>query len=218
MLLHDKVETLPEKFYRLGAAGLSPTEVLALCLGDDTTGRAWRLLNGGELLSLMKNRLVWDVAQVVGESEAIRLAAAMEIGRRCYETTPTLFLNQPETVVEYVIKHIGMCAKEHFMVLALNNRQAVLGHEIAYVGQVASISIRVAEIFRFPVACCASRIIVAHNHPSHDPTPSPEDVKTTKEILTAGKILGIPVDDHVVVSGKKFVSMYRDYQYLWNNH
>lgn len=218
MLMHDRVETLREKFYRLGVAGLSPAEVLALCLGDDTTGRAWQLLNGGHLVTLMRNRLVGELARVVGEDEAIRLAAAVEVGRRCYEPgNGDICLDHVEAVQTYIMQHIGMSAKENFIVIMLNTRNIPVGHEIVYIGQVGAIHVRMAEIFRTPTAWCVPRIVVGHNHPSGDPTPSPEDVRITAEILKAGKLLGINVLDHVIVGGKRAVSLYRDYQYLWNN-
>jgi DNA repair protein RadC len=98
--------------------------------------------------------------------------------------------------------------QEHLKVLLLNTKNEVMSTQEIYVGNVNSAVVRVAEVFRPAIRDNAPSIIVAHNHPSGDPTPSPEDVAITRELVAAGKLLGIELLDHVVIgSGNRYISL-----------
>ena len=102
---------------------------------------------------------------------------------------------------------MGALAQEQLRVLLLNTRNHVLGQRVIYQGNVNSSVIRPAEVFRPAVIESAPSIIISHNHPSKDPTPSPEDVSITRELVQAGKLLGIDLLDHVVIGGGRWVSL-----------
>jgi len=96
---------------------------------------------------------------------------------------------------------LGLTDREHFAVLFVNGANHVTGaHVVAIGGQHGIGSIEVRTVFRAAIAACASGIILGHNHPSGDPTPSPEDIATTSKLMAAGKLLGIPVVDHIIVT------------------
>ena len=98
-------------------------------------------------------------------------------------------------------------AQEQLRVLLLNTRNEVVGQRVIYQGNVNSAIVRPAEVLRPAVTEAVPNIIVCHNHPSGDPTPSPEDVAITKDLAAAGKLLGVELLDHVVIGGDRFVSL-----------
>lgn len=96
---------------------------------------------------------------------------------------------------------------EKLVVVALDRKQRPLGFETTYLGHVAGTSVRIGELFRFAVRVNACGVILAHNHPSGDPTPSGDDIRTTRDAVAAGRLLGIPVIDHVVICEEKWASL-----------
>lgn len=96
---------------------------------------------------------------------------------------------------------LGLTDREHFAALFLNGRHRVTGaHVIAVGGQHGIVTIEVRTVFRAAIAACASALVLGHNHPSGDPSPSAEDIATTAKLMTAGRLLGIPVVDHIIVT------------------
>ena len=116
-------------------------------------------------------------------------------------------INCPEDVRRLLGPEMAGLAQEQLRVLLLNTRNLVVGQRVVYQGNVNSSMIRPAEVLRPAVMEAVPSIIVCHNHPSHDPTPSPEDAAITRELAQAGKLLGIELLDHVVIGGEKFVSL-----------
>jgi DNA repair protein RadC len=97
--------------------------------------------------------------------------------------------------------------QEHFQVLYLDTRNRVLGSDTLYIGSLNTSHIRVAEVFREAVKRNCAALIVAHNHPSGDPSPSPEDVAVTRQLIEAGQLLDIELLDHLVIGHQRFVSL-----------
>ena len=116
-------------------------------------------------------------------------------------------INCPEDVRRLLGPEMSGLAQEQLRVLLLNTKNQVLGQRVVYQGNVNSSMIRPAEVLRPAVMEAVPSIIVCHNHPSHDPTPSPEDAAITRELAQAGKLLGIELLDHVVIGGERFVSL-----------
>ena len=116
-------------------------------------------------------------------------------------------INCPEDVRRLVGPEMAPLAQEQLRVLLLNTRNEVVGQRVIYQGNVSSAIVRNAEVFRPAVIEAVPSIIVSHNHPSHDPTPSPEDAHLTRDLVKAGKLLGIELMDHIVIGGEKFVSL-----------
>ena len=96
---------------------------------------------------------------------------------------------------------------EHVVAVALDRKHKPLGRETVYIGNVAGASVRLAEVFRLAVRLNASALLLAHNHPSGDPEPSAEDMRTTRDAIAAGRLLGIEVLDHIVVGDARYVSI-----------
>ena len=116
-------------------------------------------------------------------------------------------INCPEDVRRLLGPEMAPLAQEQLRVLLLNTRNQVLGQRVVYQGNVNSSIVRPAEVFRPAVIEAVPSIIISHNHPSGDPTPSPEDAAITRDIAEAGKLLGIELLDHVVIGGERFVSL-----------
>ena len=113
----------------------------------------------------------------------------------------------PEDVRRLLGPEMAPLAQEQLRVLLLNTRNQVMGQRVIYQGNVSSAIVRTAEVFRPAVIEAVPSIIVSHNHPSGDPTPSPEDAALTRELVQAGKLLDIELLDHIVIGGERFVSL-----------
>ena len=136
--------------------------------------------------------------------------AALELGRRFVSLAPQerAVINSPQDVANLLLAEMSVLDQEHLRILLLNTRNEVLGIQEIYVGNVNSSVVRAAEVFRPAVQANAPSIIVVHNHPSRDLAPSSQDVDITNELISAGKLLGIKLLNHVVLgSGNRFVSM-----------
>ena len=116
-------------------------------------------------------------------------------------------INCPDDVRRLLGPEMAPLAQEQLRVLLLNTKNQVLGQRVVYQGNVNSSIVRPAEVFRPAVIEAVPSIIISHNHPSQDPTPSPEDAAITRDIAQAGKLLGIELLDHVVIGGERFVSL-----------
>ena len=152
-----------------------------------------------------------ELAKVRGISQApaIRIKAALNLGLRLNlpnEERPTV--NSPADAAALVMYEMSLLEKEHLRVIVLDRRNHVLEIVEVYQGSVNSSQVRVGEIFKPAIARTASAIVVCHNHPSTDPTPSPDDVAVTRAIVQAGKLLDCEVLDHLVIGhGGKWVSL-----------
>ena len=145
----------------------------------------------------------------MGPAKTAQLKAALELGRRMLLAAPEdrPVVRSPTDVAQLLMAQMGHLKQEHFRVVFLDTRNRVLDSETVYVGSLNASYIRVAEVFREAVTRNCAAVIVAHNHPSGDPTPSPEDVAVTRQLVAAGKLLDIEVLDHLVVGMQRFVSL-----------
>ena len=116
-------------------------------------------------------------------------------------------MNSPQDVHDLLAPEMSVLAQEQLRVLILNRRNGLLGQRVVYQGNAFSATIRPAEVLRPAILENAASIIVVHNHPSNDTTPSPEDIQVTRELAEAGKIMGIEVLDHVIIGGNGFISL-----------
>jgi len=213
MLKHLPLRERPA--YRVnnaGAASCAIYELLAAVIGGDQQIEiAQMLLARYGSLTELSCASAAELAQVkgLGPSKAASLQAALELARRmmteAFEDKPQL--RTPADAARLLMAEMSHLEQEHFKVLHLNTRNRLLGSETVYVGSLNSVHTRVAEVFRDAVRRNCAAIIVAHNHPSGDPTPSPEDVTVTRELVTAGKLLNIEVLDHLIIGHQRFVSL-----------
>jgi len=201
--------------YRLhqhGSDALATTELLALVLGmSEAPGIAGDLLARFGTLHKLARASKAQLMQIrgIGEAQAARLVAVLELSRRLQapaDEKPRV--KSPAEAAAVLAPRLAHLDQEEMHVILLDTRNRVLGIQAVYKGSLNSSVVRVGEIFRAAIEAPAAAVIVAHNHPSGDPTPSPEDVNVTRQLVKAGKLLDIEVLDHVVISqGGQFVSL-----------
>ncbi len=205
-----------ERLARVGEGALSTSELLAIILrtgvgGESVLDLARRLLSSyGGLPGLARASFAELQAEKgLGEAKTAQLKAALELGRRMLLASPEdrLIVRSPADVAQLVVAEMAHLAQEHFRVLYLDTRNRLLGSETVYVGTLNASHIRVGEVFRDAVKRNCAAIIAVHNHPSGDPTPSPEDVEVTRQLVAAGNLLDIEVLDHLIVGQQRFVSL-----------
>jgi len=205
-----------ERLARAGEGALSTTELLAIILrtgvgGESVLDMARRLLSQyGGLPGLA--RASYDELKAekgLGEAKTAQLKAALELGRRMLLASPEdrFVVRSPADVAQLLMAEMAHLEQEHFRVLYLDTRNRLLGSETVYIGSLNASHIRVGEVFRDAVKRNCAAIIVVHNHPSGDPTPSPEDVEVTRQLVAAGDLLDVEVLDHLVIGQHRFVSL-----------
>ncbi|MBI3748089.1 MAG: DNA repair protein RadC, partial [Chloroflexi bacterium] len=150
-----------------------------------------------------------EVLPGVGAAKAAQLQAAFELGRRLLADWPTArwSVRSPRDVADRLVLQMGRLEREELRVVVLNTKNVVLRVATAYQGNVSASLVRVGELFRDAVRLTATGVILVHNHPSGDPTPSPDDLHLTAEALAAGRLLDIAVLDHLVIGHDAYVSM-----------
>jgi len=205
-----------ERLARVGPQALSSAELLAIILrtgvkGENVVTMASRLLaKYGGLAGLARAELA-QLGQEhgLGPAKASQLLAALELGRRLMAESPEerFQIRAPQDAANLLIPLIGHQEQEHFVVLYLDTRNRVMDREVLYKGSLNTSLVRIAEVFRGAIRRNCAAIIVAHNHPSGDPSPSPEDVALTRRLVEAGKLVEVEVLDHVVIGQGRFVSL-----------
>lgn len=201
--------------YRIGYVGshaMSTHELLQLVIGGPNAGEiATELLDECQTLSEVAHKNVGELQQIagIGEATAARLIAALELGRRFIFIPLDLgdTIRTPADIANLLIAQMGHMDHEEFWVLVLNTKNKLVHIDRLYKGNLNTCYIRVSEVFRQAIRLNAAAIMVAHNHPSTDPTPSPEDNRVTEKIVQAGSMLGIDVLDHVIIGGNRYVSL-----------
>ncbi len=219
---HDRIkdwsrdERPRERLARQGAASLSDAELIAILLRTGVQGRnavqlARDLLQEvGDLDGL--HRATFEELRRrrgVGAAKAAQLKAAIEIGGRLAvaEATARAVVQSPEDAAGLLLYDMGVLDREHLRVLLLDTRNRLIRTTEIYQGSLNSSAIRVGEVFRDAVQANAAAVIIAHNHPSGDPSPSPEDVAVTRALVEAGRLLDIEVLDHLIIGKNRFTSM-----------
>jgi DNA repair protein RadC len=205
-----------ERLALRGPAGLSSAELIAILWGAGTAGRsavelAEEALARHEGLTGLARASDIELEGIagVGPVRAGQLAAAFELGRRLLADWPAgrWTIRSPRDVADRLVLQMGRLEREELRVVLLNTKNAVLRVTTVYQGNVASSLVRVGELYRDAVRLNASGIILVHNHPSGDPTPSPDDLHLTAEALAAGRLLDIQLLDHLVVGHDAWVSL-----------
>jgi len=202
------------RLYRSGPTNLDDASLLALALGartDRSFERARRvLLRIGGASGLART----DVAALatidgVGRARATRLAAARELAIRAAAAwpEPEWTVRTPGDVGDRLLPAMRFLEREELRVLVLNTKNVVLAMSTLYVGNLAGSSVRVGEVYRDAVRRVAAGVVVVHNHPSGDPTPSADDLRVTEEIAKAGRLLDIGLIDHLVIGSTGWVSL-----------
>ncbi len=206
-----------ERMREYGPKYLNNAELIAILMrtglqGENVLAMSQRVLSRfGGLDGLGRSSFAELCAERgLSEAKACQLLAALELGRRFVSLTPEArpVIQSPQDAASLLQAEMSVLEQEHLQVLLLNTKNQVLNNLNVYIGNVNSSIVRPAEVFRPAVRDNAPSIIVAHNHPSGDPTPSPEDVAITRELVKAGDLLKIDLLDHLVIgSGGRYVSL-----------
>lgn len=219
---HLRINELPaserprERLKESGPASLSNSELLAIILrtgtaAENVLGLASRVLTRfGGLTGLARASFGELCAEKgVGQAKAAQLKAALELGQRLSSTQPEerAVVRTPKDVANLLMAEMGFLDQEQLRVVLLTSKNQVISISEVYKGNVNTSLIRPSELFREAVRENCPAIIVVHNHPSGDPDPSPEDIAVTKQIVAAGRVLDIEVLDHMIIGGKRYVSL-----------
>jgi len=204
-----------ERLSQLGPQALSVVELLAVVLGTGATKDAFTVAENlvchcGGIVGIARMAIAeLELPDGMGEAKARQLKAALELGRRMALTSPDQRpqIKTPADAAQMLMLDMGLSEQEEVRTLLLDTRNRILGTPTIYRGSLNSTSMRVCEVFREAIRTNSASIIVAHNHPSGDPTPSAEDVQVTKALVQAGKLLDIEVLDHIVISHNRYVSL-----------
>lgn len=205
-----------ERLAEAGAEALSKAELLAILLrvgmkGVSAVQLANQILNElGGLNGIQKASFAQVCAvRGLGPAKAAQLKAAIELGRRLQLESPELSgaISSPGDAAELVRYEMQGLVQEQLWVILLDTRNRKIAVDKVYVGSLNSSMVRVGELFRAAIQRSAASVVLAHNHPSGDPTPSPEDVALTRAAVQAGKLMDIEVLDHLVIGSGRFVSM-----------
>ena len=200
------------RLHHYGANALSTTELLAILAGTPH-----QLQDAANLLAIFES--IEGVARAnmpelqqqpgIGAATAARIKAAFELGRRLLVETPMdrCQIRSPADAANLLMGEMGLLEQEELRTILLDTKNRVIAIPIIYVGSVNTPMIRVAEVFREAVRRNCPAIIVLHNHPSGDVSPSPEDVMVTKQIVEAGKLMDVDVLDHLILGRNRYVSM-----------
>lgn len=206
-----------ERLINQGASRMSNTDLLAIVLrtgspSQTVTQMAEGLLKRFSGLDGLDRAAVSELCEFpgMGQAKAAQLKAALELGRRLRRRgiEKGAQVRCPQDVVDALRLEMGVLEHEQFKLVLLDTKNRIVDIKPLYEGSLNSTSIRTAEVFREAVRQNCAAIIAAHNHPSGDPAPSPEDIRVTEELVKAGKLLDIEVLDHLIIgSGDSYVSM-----------
>ena len=205
-----------EKMAANGAAVLTDAELIAILLRTGTAEKSAidiaseMTADGGLYKRLAGITRLNELTNIkgLGQAKAATVLAALEIGRRIASAKPLekIHLNCPQDVADFLMPRLRYAAKEQFVVILLNNKNKVIGTEVVSEGSLSSSIVHPREVYAPAILYHAAAIMVAHNHPSGDPKPSTEDTEVTRVLARSGKVLGIPMIDHVIIGDGNYYS------------
>jgi DNA repair protein RadC len=208
-----------ERLIAQGSGALSNQELLALLVGSGRQGEsamalAARVLGlDGSGLRFLAAATPEELSRIPGIGDAIscRIAAATELGRRLAMATAAgrIRCTAPEDIAALFMEDLRYETKEVFKILLLNSRGEVMGKELISVGNITGSIVDARDVYKPAIKRGAASIVLVHNHPSGDPTPSAADISATEKMVQAGDVLGIRVMDHIIIGDGRFVSFRR---------
>jgi DNA repair protein RadC len=205
-----------ERMLRYGSSVLSNAELLAILLrtgtyAESAIGLAGRVLSESNGLRSLGEMSTEQLMQIkgIGEAKALQIQASVELGRRVAGSTrsDTVIIRSPQDVTRLLTEELRYLTKEHFVCLFLNTKNHVIGQETLSIGSLNASIVHPREVFQAAIKRNSAAIVCAHNHPSGDPTPSPQDIEITKRLVEAGEIIGIDVLDHIIIGDNGYISL-----------
>jgi DNA repair protein RadC len=204
-----------EKLLRHGAPALGDNELVALVLGSGCRGTgALALANEvlttrGGLHGLARSTCD-DLARIagLGRAKSAQIVAALELGRRTLTHAPSarIQLRTPHEAATYLMPAFGSRPVEQFGVVLLDTKHRVLRTSVLAIGTLNSTVVQPRDVFREAALGSAAAVVVFHNHPSGDPSPSPDDVELTRRLAAAGTLMGVDVVDHIILGDVRYCS------------
>jgi len=205
---------LKERFLKSGLDGFLDYEIIELLLTLGTPRKDCKkpakdaIAKFNDLISVLDSSIeALQQIKGIGPSNAFGIKLFQAISERYSKEKikPKTLLDSPQKIFEFLREKIGKEKKEHFMILYFDTKSNLIVDEIS-VGTLNASLVHPREVFSKAILNNASHIVIAHNHPSGDPTPSSEDINTTKRLVESGKLLGISVIDHIIVSKNNYSS------------
>lgn len=205
-----------ERMLRYGAGVLSQTELLAILLRTGTRNESAIHMAQRLLAEIGGIRGIMDLSldeltkmKGIGPAKAVQIKAGIELGQRLAKarTPEARIIRSPRDAADQVMEELRYLQKEHFVCLFLNTKNHIIAQETLSVGSLNASIVHPREVFRAAIKCSSASIVCVHNHPSGDPSPSPEDIRITERLCRAGEIVGIDVLDHIVIGDGSFVSL-----------
>ncbi|QNB47581.1 DNA repair protein RadC [Thermanaerosceptrum fracticalcis] len=218
---HVSIKNFPEevrpreKMLVLGAEALSDQELLAILLRTGTKNKsaldlAQDILSTGGLATLTQLTLEeLGLRKGIGLAKAAQLKAAVELGKRLAKQRlgPKPAIKSPQEAAQFVMNEMMYLDREHFRVINLNTKNQILAVDTVSIGSLDASLVHPREVFKLPIKRSAASLILIHNHPSGDTSPSREDIEVTKRLAEAGRLLGINILDHIIIGHNNFLSM-----------
>ena len=214
-----KVKEMPfeerprEKLKKYGPDVLRNYELLSILLGKGTRREgvfqiAKRVIEEYGSKAIANETNVEKIKKLLGlgDVHACQVVACFELGRRFFGKPKEIYIRTPEDAYEY-LKDMGKLNKEYFRGLYLDVKNKLIRDEVISIGTLTTNLIHPREVFQPAIKYSAVGLILAHNHPSGDPSPSEDDVKVTEQIIKVGKIMEIDILDHIIIGDNKFVSL-----------
>lgn len=209
-----------EKFERFGAGALTDAELLAIIIKSGTKDETALQLAQKVLVECEKNKkFSFDQVSLnqlkeikgIGRVKAIQLKAVFELSKRFNSVNDEIIhINNPRQAYDFLMRELKYEKQEHIKVLMLDVKSKLIKAETVAIGSISEVGITPREVFKKPVEYSAANIILAHNHPSGDATPSEADIDFTEKVAFVGKVLGISVVDHIVVTDDNWCSMRKE--------
>ena len=210
-----KPERPRERLKQFGPEALSAQELLALIIGRGVSKKsvmtiAQELLVKFGNIKAISQATIEELSQIkgIGFAKAAQIKACFELGKR-QDLEPELKdfdIKDPESVIKAIRASIRDKAKEHFKLILLNTRNKIIGISTISIGTLNTSLVHPREVFKEAIIHNAMSVVLAHNHPSGDPEPSEDDLTITRRLVEAGKILGVEVIDHIIISKNGFFS------------
>ena len=207
-----------ERLLSNGPGSLSDSELLAIIISTGTKSvsaldLARKLLERFQSLSELASRDISELKSIkgIGTAKAVTLLAAFEISRRIqsFNLDESTIFRSPDDVANYFIPRLFGLKQERFYVVLLNSSNRIIRVKLISEGTLTASLVHPREVFRFAITETAASIILVHNHPSGNPQPSADDIEMTRKLVSAGKLIEIPVLDHLIIAGNTFTSLAR---------
>lgn len=203
-----------ERLVKYGVDSLSNEDLLSIILSTGFKNKSCKelsldIIKEYENLNNLRGISVNSLSKIkgIGLSKACTLIASIELGRRVYNSdNSSIKLNNPDSIYSYIKGDLIGKKQEFFYAIYLDNKNKLINKKLLFIGTINKSVVHPREIFKYAYLYSASSIVIVHNHPSGDSSPSKEDIELTKNIIELGKINKIPIIDHIIVGDKNYYS------------